>query len=316
MRQLEIDKNNENGRLDKFLLKYMNAAPKSFVYKMLRKKNIKLNGKRAEGSEILKNGDVVTLFISDDTLTEFMSKRQVRHSNINVDVVYEDSNVLLCNKPVGVLSQNDGSENDSINDAMLYYLYKKGEYDASAESTFKPGICNRLDRNTGGITAMGKNLAAAQALNAAYKNKCVEKLYITVVKGYVKDIGIIKGWHSKDSNNKAVIYDEKRENTAYVETAYRPVAVKNGYTLLEVTLISGKSHQIRVSLEHLGFPVAGDKKYGGRWDNPFGASHQILYAYKLIFKEETGFLAYLAGKEFKINYDNTLKRVFDWFERD
>ncbi len=311
MRQFEITKENENGRLDKFLLKFMNTAPKSFVYKMLRKKNIKLNGKKAEGNEILKCGDVVTIYISDETLSNFTAERTIKKSNIQIDVVYEDENVIICNKPVGVLSQGSESNDENINDALLYYLHKKGEY--MPDNAFKPGICNRLDRNTGGIVVMGKNPAAARELNAAFKNKAVEKYYIAVVKGNLQTRGKILGWHSKEKGNKAVIYSEEKPNTSFVETHYKPIKSKNGYTLAEIRLVSGKSHQIRVSMESIGFPLVGDVKYGSKAENPFNARHQILYAYRLVFTQPRGIIAYLKGKEFKINKDKMLNCVWEYF---
>lgn len=314
MRQLVINKDNENSRLDKLLMKYMNNAPKSFIYKMLRKKNIKLNDKRAEGNELLKNGDIITLYLSDETLDNFMSERNVKKSDLKIQVVYEDDNIILCNKPVGVLSQGDGSQTENINDGILNYLYEKGQYDISAKSTFKPGLSNRLDRNTGGIVAMGKTLSATTALNAAFKNKGVDKLYITVVKGIVENQGKVCGWHSKSDTNKAVLYNCEKPDTNYVETHFRPVAHKNGYTLLEVKLISGKAHQIRVSMEFIGHPIIGDIKYGGGQNNPFGLKHQFLYAYKLKFKENNGVLEYLNGKEFEINYDKVMNKVIKYFK--
>lgn len=314
MRQIIINSDNENSRLDKLLMKYLNNASKGFIYKMLRKKNIKLNNKRAEGNELLKNGDVITLYLSDETLDTLMSERDIRKTQIKIQVVYEDNNIILCNKPVGVLSQGDGSRAENINDAILSYLYEKGEYDASAQSTFKPGLSNRLDRNTGGIVAMGKTLSATTALNEAFKNKGVEKLYITVVKGVVKHSGSVCGWYYRGKDNRSVFYKNRVENASYIETYYRPLAVKNGYTLLEVKLGSGKTHQIRVSMEFIQFPLVGDIKYSGSHNNPFGLKHQFLYAYKLGFCNNKGVLEYLNGKCFEIEYDNTMKRITDYFK--
>lgn len=314
MRQLRAKKTDEGTRLDKFLLKYMNTAPSSFIHKMLRKKNIKLNGKKAEGSILLKEGDVIDIYISDASLENFMSKRQIKPVDIKPDIVYEDENIILCNKPVGILSQGNGSEDVNINDALLYYLYKKGEYDISEESVFKPGICNRLDRNTGGIIAMGKNAAASAALNKAFSQRGVSKLYIGVLKGELSKKGSIEGWIGKNEENKVTFYSEKTENALYSKTLYRPLCIKEGYTLVELELFSGRTHQIRVAMEHLGYPVIGDRKYGGRKDL-FGAGHQILYAYKLVFGDNKGVLSYLNGREFVIKKDSILEKVSEFFRK-
>ena len=300
MRELTIDKGTKGQRLDKFLMKYMNKAPKSFVYKMLRKKNIKLNSKKAEGNEMLSDGDKVQLFLSEDTLEKFMEAKVVEKVEQTFLVAYEDENVLVVSKPVGLLVHPDKeNRTGTLNDQLLYYLNKKGEYSPSTESVFTPSICNRLDRNTSGLVVMGKNLEA-------------------VVKGIVKEAGSIEGYHTKTNDNIASFSKREVPNSTFVSTKYRPIAVKNGYTLLEVKLETGKSHQIRVCLQSLGYYVVGDNKYGNIEANrffrdKFKLRNQFLHSYKLVFRKDTGALAYLNGKEVIGGMSVTFNNIYRFF---
>ncbi len=301
MREIIITDNEKGQRLDKLLLKYMNTAPKSFIYKMLRKKNIKLNGKRAEGGEMLKAGDIIALFLSEDTIMSFTEKREVKPTPRNFDVIYEDKNILLCSKPSGVIVHSDSSGSRyTLNDSILYYLYGNNEYDPNG--TFVPSVCNRLDYNTSGIITAGKNLAAVQELNRGFRERLIDKRYITIVKGVVKEGGVIEGLYSKGDDNIASLSDKRGEGV-YVLTKYRPIADNGKYTLMEIKLETGKSHQIRVSLQHIGAPVIGDTKYGDKNTNryfreKYGLSHQFLHSYKIVFHIGGEALAYLDNKEF------------------
>ncbi len=292
MQKLVIDKANENQRLDKFLMKYLNKAPKSFVYKMLRKKNIKLNGAKAAGNETIKAGDEVCLYLADDTIENFRAAVHIKPQKAPV-IVYEDENILAANKPAGLLVQGDKNEGaDNLNDMLLYYLSQKNEI----SDTFKPGVANRLDRNTGGLVVMGKNLAAAQALAEAFRENKADKRYLAAVVGTVARSGEISGWHTKDDKNRVLITKEKREGAAYVKTLYTPIFTGENYSVLSVKLVTGKSHQIRESFKEAGFPIIGDPKYGDAKINAFfkqnfGLDHQLLYAVSLEFKgkfEEIG----------------------------
>jgi 23S rRNA pseudouridine955/2504/2580 synthase len=298
MRELKIGTSEENQRLDKFLLKYMNKAPKSFIYKMLRKKNIKLNGKKAEGNEMLKCGDEVKLFLADETINSFMAEKTVTKQAQDFIVKYEDENVLVVLKPAGLSVQPDkDNPQGSLNDQLLYYLYQKGEYDTSAEAVFKPSVCNRLDRNTAGLVVLGKNAASSRVLNEIFREKYVDKLYLTAVKGIIKDGGSVEGWHTKDNKNKASISKNKIEGSTYILTKYRPVKVKNNMTLTQVKLETGKSHQIRACMQYISHPVAGDRKYGDASVNKFfkenfGLENQLLFSFKLVFKPKEGSTLY------------------------
>ncbi len=301
MREIKITENEKGQRLDKFLLKYMNKAPRSFIYKMLRKKNIKLNGKKAQGGEMLDTGDSIKLFLREDTIMSFTEERYVKPVQRNFEIVYEDENILLCSKPVGILTHSDNkNNNDTLNDSILYYLYGKNEYDP--KGAFVPSVCNRLDRNTSGIVTAGKRLSAVQELNRCFRERLIDKYYITVVKGVIKEKGTIEGRHIKSSDNFVRLSDKDGEGDRVI-TKYRPIADNGEYTLMEIKLETGKSHQIRASMQFMGAPIIGDTKYGDAVTNKYfkekyGIESQLLHSYKLVFHTDENILSYLDGREF------------------
>lgn len=317
MKEITITSAQKGQRLDKFLLKYMNKAPKSFIYKMLRKKNIKLNSKKAEGNEILCEGDNIKLFLSDETLQLFMEEKSIQKTDKDFWVIYEDENILICSKPKGLISHPDrDNKTNTLNDQLLYYLYEKGEYNTSAESDFTPSICNRLDRNTSGIVVMGKNLEAVQQLNMAFRERLIDKYYITIVKGTVEKAGKVEGYHSKSDNNIASIGEKGK----YILTKYKPLEFNDRYSLLEIKLETGKSHQIRVCMAHIKHPIIGDSKYGDESVNRFFRDKyklrsQFLHSYRIVFKIKEGLLSYLYNKEFTAAPDakeqNIVKNIFN-----
>lgn len=316
MQEIIITREDAGQRLDKFLFKYLNKAPHSFVYKMLRKKNIKLNGAKAEGKEILSERDGIKLFLADDTIAQFREKLEVRAPKSSAHIIYEDENILIANKPAGMLSQGDSSGAESLNDILLWHLAQNG----SLTDTFKPGIANRLDRNTGGLVVMGKNLAAAQALAEAIRNNRVDKIYIAAVSGLVDKDGEISGWHTKDSDNKVLITPHKREGAVPVKTLYFPVFSSEKYSILRIKLITGRSHQIRESFAQANHPIIGDPKYGDREINAFfkkelALAHQLLYAVSLKFDIKDGILAYLSSKTFTAEPDKTAKKVLEYIQK-
>lgn len=318
MREIHITEREQGQRTDKFLMKYMSLAPKSFIYKMLRKKNIKLNSKRAQGSEMLKAGDTLCLYLSDDTIEGFRETRRISRTSIDFDVIYEDENVIFCSKPRGLIVHPDISHrSDTLNDKLLYYLSKKGEYDPESSMGFVPSVCNRLDVNTSGIVTMGKNLLAVQQLNRAFKQRLVDKYYLAVVRGEMKTGGTVQGYHIKDGSNKAHLVSASDKGSP-VCTHYRPLEYSNGFTLAEIKLETGKSHQIRLCMQETGFPIAGDRKYGDssvnkRFFSDFGIDSQLLHSHRLILRLPDGGLEYLNGREFTAPLPRNFRKVCAYF---
>ena len=315
MKQFTISPNESGQRFDKYLKKLLSNASGSFVYKMLRKKNITLNDHKADGTEKLASGDQVKLFLSDETFEKFSGGEQANSEYEAVKavdasrlkVVYEDADVLIINKPSGMLSQKAVPEDISANEYILSYLIRTGELTEEQWKTFRPSICNRLDRNTSGLLIAGKSLNGLQQMAEALKKRTVQKYYRCIVRGEVKEKTHLKGYLSKDeSANKVTIrtriaLDEKADYLP-IETEYRPVQVSNGYTELEVHLITGRSHQIRAHLASIGHPIIGDVKYGDRGVNEHfrreaGIRSQMLHAYRIVFEDGREVIA-PTGKEF------------------
>ena len=290
MREL-IFQEDAGQRLDKYLQKYLNLAPKSFLYKMLRKKNIVLNGKKAEGSEKLKNGDVIRLYLSEETLEKFHESRKADQYPRwpGLEIVYEDRQLLLVNKPAGMLSQKADPKDVSLNEYLIGYLLESGQMAPESLAGFTPGVCNRLDRNTSGLVIGAKTLAAAQEIGRLLKERRAGKYYLALVKGRVTRKERIRGWLTKDeTKNQARISREPLENGAPIETAYEPLAANKEMTLLKVELVTGKTHQIRSHLAGIGHPLAGDRKYGDAAFNryfreTYGLNSQFLHSWQIEF---------------------------------
>lgn len=303
MKEIKITKNEENQRLDKFLLKYMNQASKGFLYKMLRKKRIKLNGGRAEGNELLQAGDTLRLYLAEETIASFMEEKPLAKAERHFGIVYEDDEILVVSKPAGLLTHPEKStDTDTLIDQILYYLYEKGQYQPKAESSFTPALCNRLDRNTSGIVIAGKTLRAVQAVNELIRTRRLEKYYLTLVSGEIREAGEITAYLSKDAEKNQVRLSENAGMGAKTLTKYRPLAYADGFTLLEIALITGKTHQIRAHMQSIGHPVAGDRKYGDAAVNEkmrrkYGLSNQFLHAYRIHWQDAPDFSVDLAGKD-------------------
>jgi len=312
MQTVEITAANTNRRLDKFLFQYLNAAPESFIYKMLRKKNITLNSTKAKGSEQLKAGDVLTLFLADETIAKFRKTREIPEARPLTGIIFEDENLLIVNKPQGLPSHGGmnktartASRTQSIDDHLLarvlFYLQKTGAYDPT--DTFVPALCNRLDVNTSGLVVCGKTLHSLQDMNALFANQGIDKEYITVVEGELGKIGksrVLRGYYQKESKANIAKVVTSETNIA-VTTAYTVLAISldGKYTLVSVNPITGRSHQIRAHFAAIGHPLAGDKKYGGH-AAPYGQS-QLLHCRRLSIPQESGSAALGAVSETNVS---------------
>ncbi len=316
MKEIKISCKEKEQRLDKFLFRYFNRAQKSFIYKMLRKKRIKLNGKRAEGNEILNENDILSVYFSEETINSLSETKKINEAQRHFGIVYEDDDILVVDKPAGVLTHPNKAENkNTLVDQIIYYLYQKGEYNPNDKAAFTPAVCNRLDTNTGGIVMAGKNIVFAQALNKAIAQRKIRKFYITMVHGEVREKKEFFGYHIKDENTNSVkILKKQIEGAEKVFTNIKPISVKNGFSLLEVELITGKTHQIRAHLKSMGYQVVGDRKYGDERVNrivreKYGLNNQFLYANRIVFDQNEGVLNYMYKKELKVKLPNNIDIV-------
>lgn len=298
MKEIYISDNEANQRLDKFLAKLLNEAPKSFYYKMLRKKNIVLNGKKAEGNEKLKQGDCVRLYLSEETFSKFCSEKEIVRPGGSLDILYEDQNVIFLNKPAGILSQKAQKGDISVVDYLLTYLLDSHAISPEELKLFSPSVCNRLDRNTSGIVAAGKSLAGLQTLSCWFRDRSIGKYYRCLVKGRISKKQRVCGYLKKNSRTNQVRITEKPlDGSVKIETEYEPVAWGKESTLLEVHLLTGKTHQIRAHLSWIGHPILGDPKYGDpELNKAFHLQRQLLHAYRLELPETTERLPELSGK--------------------
>lgn len=318
MREIIVDKNEKDQRLDRFLKKYLNKAPNSFIYKMLRKKNIKVNDNKATPETIIVEGDVIKLFLSEETIEKFIDTKPVRRSRLDLDIVYEDDNIIIINKEDGILSHGTGADfEQNIVDSLITYLIDSGEYVPRIEKTFTPSICNRLDRNTSGLIIGGKTFEGLQNINESMRNNGIRRFYRTIVQGRIDRPMELKGYMSKDEErNKVKIFDYEDEDLKEVITRVTPIKYKDGYSLLEVELITGRTHQIRAHLSHYGYPVIGDRKYGNKEVNAmfkekFNLENQFLHSYKVEIVEVKT-LDELNGKVFYGDLKGKMKEIEEY----
>ena len=314
MKEIIINGNEAGQRFDKYLKKYLSEAPGSFIYKMLRKKNIVLNGKKADGTEKLNVGDSVKLFFSDETIQKFSApvkneKKEMHLPKLELDIVYEDDNVLFINKPSGLLSQKAENKDVSVIEYITDYLLKTEQITQEELKTFHPAVCNRLDRNTSGLITAGKSLAGLQILSELFKERTLKKYYLCIVKGKIDRPQHISGFLKKDekTNKVTVLKQAKGKDVLPIETEYLPIAWNAEMTLLKVHLITGRTHQIRAHLASTGHPLLGDYKYGKKaWNDQYNKNYkiedQVLHAYELELPGMKKPLDNLSNRKFQAKY--------------
>lgn len=315
MKTFIISKNDSGQRLDKFISKAVPALPKSLMYKYIRTKRIKVNSKKSDISAKLAEGDTVDMYINDEFFAPVDEKYDFLSASKNIDIVYEDENILLLDKKVGLLSHPDETEyNDTLITRVKRYLYEKGEYNPKDEQSFAPALVNRIDRNTGGIVIAAKNAESLRILNQKLKDRELEKYYLCVIHGTLKKkSGLLKGWLIKDEKkNKVRVFDREENGAKEIKTKYSVISEKDGLSLVEVELLTGRTHQIRAHFSSIGHPLLGDGKYGtNALNKALGYKKQFLYSYRLkfMFTSDAGILEYLNGKSFEVP-DVWFKREF------
>ena len=321
MRELLIHKNDAGQRLDKFLTKAVPSLPMSLLYKSIRIKKIKVNRTRTAQNYVLKEGDTVQLFLSEDLFGKPLDDGEALYRiRPRISVLYEDENVLLVNKRPGVLVHEDTADNENtLITHIQAYLAQKGEYDPSSEQSFAPALCNRIDRNTGGIVIAAKNAQALRDMNELIRNNDLSKYYLCEVHGFMpKESETLTAFLRKDEkHNLVTVTDRELPGSKRIETRYRVMAENRqaGKSLLEIELITGRTHQIRAHMSHIGHNLLGEGKYGvNREDREAGYKYQALYAYKLVFHDRFSnpdtVLDALRGRTIRIPAEDV------WFLRD
>lgn len=325
MKQITIEKNDAGRRLDRFLRKYLCNASLGSIYKIIRK-DVKINGSRKGNEYMLDEGDVINLYLSDDMI-EALSKRSQKESHSkskkNFKVVYEDENILVADKPWGLLTHGDNTEKKNhLANQLKDYLIEKGEYNPRIEKVFAPAPCNRLDRNTTGLVICGKNAVSLKGLNEMIREDMISKFYQTIVYGNIDKELRLTGKLTKDGRTNTVTISSDGDGKDIV-TIVRPIRKLRGCTLVEVELVTGRTHQIRAHLASIGHPVIGDSKYAKgpaakfniKLKKEFGLSTQLLHSARLELRETVEALSYLQGQVFEADLPQTFTDIIEKYKR-
>ena len=312
MKEFIVNNSEAGRRLDKYISHILPKAPSSFVYKMLRKKNIVLNDRKASGNEALADGDNIKFYLSDETFEKFTNDgfETSDLSGLMPPVVYEDDDFLIVNKPSGMLSQRAKADDISLNEICLSYV--RGECKYNENASFTPSICNRLDRNTSGIVTFAKTYRAAKILSQAFSDHTLGKYYRCVAGGKVKE-ACLEGFLVKDEKTNTVKIVPKGRGGDYIKTIISPVKTAGDLSLVDIKLVTGKTHQIRAHLASCGTPIIGDPKYGNRvlnekYRKEFGIKSQMLVCYRLVVPDDDAF-GTISGKTFEIPMPDEFEKV-------
>lgn len=316
MIRITIEKNDAGQRLDRFLRKYLSQAPLSRIYRAIRK-DVKINGKRGKEDTVLEEGDELSLYISDEELKSFTETKKTVKAKRQFKIAYEDENILVAEKPFGLLTHGDSHEKkNTLANQVTDYLIQKGDYNPRTERTFTPAPANRLDRNTTGLVLFGKNSESLRALNSMLRDRsAVSKYYITVVRGHLEDELVLSDRLVKNNaENKVKILSADSDKGREIITVVRPLETGRWYSLVEAELVTGRTHQIRAHLKSAGYPLIGDTKYGDARVNrmvseKYRLNTQLLHAYRLVFGEVSGPLEYLSGMEIKAQMPDGFEHI-------
>ncbi len=305
MKEIKITSSQENQTIFKFVKKYLSNAPLSFIEKLFRIKDVKVNGKRVDKSFVITCGDVVQIYVSDSQLDEFNKLNEINNTNILPNIVYEDENILICNKPSGLLVHKGSDDKEiTLSDVVLNYLSGKGEFDLNKSEGFIPSLAHRIDRNTSGLVIFGKNIHSLQSLEELFKERsCISKFYLALVNGKISKGGTIDKPLYKDEDKGIVSIRSVSNGGKTAITKYEVEENFEKYTLVSVELLTGRTHQIRVHFASINHPLLGDSKYGNFQENKefkkrYKYENQFLHAYMIKFNQLNGKLAYLSNKEF------------------
>ena len=323
MKEFKITKKDASQRIDKYIKKVLSDAPLSFIYRLFRVKDIKVNGKRVPISYILNEGDIISIYISDKLLEELSTKKEIVPVKSNIDIVYEDENILIVNKPRGILVHGDINEKRmTLTNQVLNYLYSKNEYDPKNEVGFVPSPAHRLDRNTSGLVLFGKNMLSLQTLFDMFKDKeNVSKYYLALLNGHIKEKGEINVPLLKDEKTGIVKVSSLQNGGKSALTKYELVEKYIDKSLVKAKLITGRTHQLRVHFSFINHPIVGDSKYGDfklnkQIEKEFSFKDQFLHAFRIEFHNIEGELSYLSNKSFEAPLPKKEKEILEILRKE